>query len=853
MNPADRDGSDRGSAPGSADILATDRLNTLTPGETSSFDSSTEPGASVPLEFGRYRLIRKLGQGGMGAVYYAHDTQLDRPVALKIPRFSAKDDPRILERFRLEARAAAAFLHPNLCPVYDVGQVGETHFLTMAYLEGTPLANAVKDGQPMPQVEAARLVQQIASALAYAHRRGVIHRDLKPANIMIGEGGVPVVMDFGLAHRTQQDVGRLTRAGEIMGTPAYMPPELVEGNVGAMGPGCDIYSLGVILYELITGRLPFRGSMATVLVQILTMEPEPPRTLRADVDLALSAICLKAMAKKPADRFADADQMAAALDAYLQKASATVPTPAAAAPAVAAKPTSPPPGRRRWPFGAIALAALAACVAAACIVLLYDTDYGTVKIELSDPAAQVDIKLDKSIEIAGVGDPVRLRAGEHGLAITGKNYETVAKSFSITRGKETVVKVSLTPTAKIATVLEKSTKSPIVEAAPLPAKKESAPPQAKLPKSTVRPPFDPPGDTAILSLLQGASEAHLLPGIVALVADKDKILSVDVNGYSDVAAKTPIRPDALFSIGAQTRSMTAAALMMLVDEGKVDLDDPVERFLPEFKEIRVAQYLDGKELSRKRPSRPVTVRDCLRHSSGLPAVKGDEQSNLDGAPLRELVREYAKMSLTYEPGSKMVYSSAGYIVVGRILEVVSKMPYEEFLKKRLFDPLDMRDTTFWPNEEQLRRLAKAYREGPNQDELVEIPVRYFRYPLGDRSVRYANSSVGLFSAPEDMSRFCRMMLRRGELDGKRLLSEKSVAEMWNPQQYDATGKVTNYGLGFVAYADAFGQAGWLGTEMVISVDRGLVFVWCMQKSPSASTAQIRSAFRKAAVARYAPK
>ena len=212
MNP----GENPDSKPKSTKDLAADQLSTLSPHDTSPPQTGVDTDSSLPKEFGRYRVIRKLGEGGMGAVYFAHDTQLDRPVALKIPRFSPQDDERILERFRNEARAAAAFHHPNLCPVFDVGQIGETHFLTMAYLEGTSLASRLASGPPMPQVEAARLVQQIAAALAFAHRRGVVHRDLKPANIMIQDGGVPVVMDFGLARRSEPDVGRLTRNGEIL-------------------------------------------------------------------------------------------------------------------------------------------------------------------------------------------------------------------------------------------------------------------------------------------------------------------------------------------------------------------------------------------------------------------------------------------------------------------------------------------------------------------------------------------------------------------------------------------------------------------------------------------------------------
>jgi len=182
---------------------------------------------------------------------------LDREVALKVPRFAADEDPNLLERFHREAKAAATLQHSNLCPVYDVGEVNGSHYLTMAYIKGRPLAEVVRQGQPLPACEAAVVVRQLALALAYAHRHGVIHRDLKPSNVMINEADEPVIMDFGLARQTATGGERLTKAGQIMGTPAYMSPEQADGDEQAMGPGCDVYSLGVILYELLTGRLPF--------------------------------------------------------------------------------------------------------------------------------------------------------------------------------------------------------------------------------------------------------------------------------------------------------------------------------------------------------------------------------------------------------------------------------------------------------------------------------------------------------------------------------------------------------------------------------------------------------------------
>src|SRR5581483_1302271 len=196
---------------------------------------------------------KKLGQGGMGAVYLAHDTELDRRVALKVPGFVAGDPPGVLERFQREARAAAKLHHPNLCPVFDVGQVGGVHYLTMAFIPGRTLARVLRDrGGPMDEMEAARLIRTLALALGEAHRAGVVHRDLKPANIIMSARGEPVILDFGLARRAEDS--RMTATGAALGTPAYMPPEQVEGDPTAVGPASDIYGLGVILYELLTAR-----------------------------------------------------------------------------------------------------------------------------------------------------------------------------------------------------------------------------------------------------------------------------------------------------------------------------------------------------------------------------------------------------------------------------------------------------------------------------------------------------------------------------------------------------------------------------------------------------------------------
>ena len=278
----------------------------------------------------RYEILQKIGQGAMGTVYLAHDWQLDRRVALKVPRLEA--DRSIIDRFYREARIAATFTHPHLCPVYDVGQVNDLHYLTMPFVQGEPLSERLKREGPLPVLKATELVCKIARAVAVAHQAGVIHRDLKPANIMITEEQDPVVMDWGLARRSVSEEPRVTASGVILGTPAYLAPEQIGGESEAMGPAADIYSLGAIFYEMLTGWLPFRGTPGEILRQALTRDPDAPSRHHPDLDPRLDAICLRALAKHPEARFASMRDFAAALEACVI-ADKSVPTMPLSSPA----------------------------------------------------------------------------------------------------------------------------------------------------------------------------------------------------------------------------------------------------------------------------------------------------------------------------------------------------------------------------------------------------------------------------------------------------------------------------------------------------------------------------------------
>ncbi|MFO0877038.1 MAG: protein kinase [Gemmataceae bacterium] len=296
--------------------LPTPAVTPTAPTAGASLVFHTAPSFELSGRFGRYEIGRCLGKGGMGCVYLARDTHLDRQVALKVPFLAAGESSTLRERFAREARAAATLHHPNICPVHDVGTVGEIPYLTMAYIEGATLHEWAT--QPRPVHELLQVCRTVALALHEAHRKGVIHRDLKPSNVMIDLRGEPVVMDFGLARRMQlDDDNRLTSPGMLLGTPAYMPPEHVQPAEMMPTPAGDIYSLGVMLYELLTGRCPFQGQVLSLLARIVSEPPAPPSQWKPGLDPRLDAICLRALAKRPEDRFACMTDLAAALTSVM--------------------------------------------------------------------------------------------------------------------------------------------------------------------------------------------------------------------------------------------------------------------------------------------------------------------------------------------------------------------------------------------------------------------------------------------------------------------------------------------------------------------------------------------------------
>ena len=349
---------------------------------------------------GRYRILRRIGSGGMADVYCAEDSHLGRQVAIKVLHRRFAQDQEFVERFRREAKSAAGLNHPNVVGVFDRGEHEGTYYIAMEFLTGRTLKDIVTSEAPLPQERVIDIGTQILEAAGFAHRHGVIHRDFKPHNVIVDDLGHAKVTDFGIA---RAGASEMTETGSIMGTAQYLSPEQAQGH--AVTATSDIYSIGVMLYEMLAGRLPFEGDSAVaVALKHLSEQPPPISQWRPDVHPALEAVVMAALAKDPSQRWQSAEDLAAALEAARAQiesahnggqdtaAFAPIPMPAddaTAATQVAGAPepvlaptTDPRAGRdreRRWPWVAIGLLTLALIAA-----LLYVILSGTLAAEKKD-------------------------------------------------------------------------------------------------------------------------------------------------------------------------------------------------------------------------------------------------------------------------------------------------------------------------------------------------------------------------------------------------------------------------------------------------------------------------------------
>lgn len=368
---------------------------------------------------GRYRLIRHVGSGSMGDVYEAHDPQLDRRVAVKVPRFDRLSRNRAMftQRFLREARSAAAVRHANICPIYDAGDSEGQVYVVMAFVEGESLETILSRG---PAVEIRRAVQtavQVAEALNAIHQHGIIHRDLKPGNILIDQTGQALLTDFGLA-LSEMNSERITSDGLIIGTPVYMPPEQAAGENSKLSLSADIYSLGAVLYEMLTGQAPFRAPLPELLRRIMLQAPLPPNELRPEIDPALSAIVVKALAKLPADRFSTAAVFADALREWMGSMTSGV--------AMASHEAARPAGRSRQ---LLALSVVSVCtLGLTAMAMFWRTETRTIVGDAEAGSAAAMLHSSADVDSESATAPVSDSPSQHPATLSGKLSITVSSN-----------------------------------------------------------------------------------------------------------------------------------------------------------------------------------------------------------------------------------------------------------------------------------------------------------------------------------------------------------------------------------------------------------------------------------------
>ena len=356
---------------------------------------------------------------------------------------------------------------------------------------------------------------------------------------------------------------------------------------------------------------------------------------------------------------------------------------------------------------------------------------------------------------------------------------------------------------------------------------------------------DVPASPEVTAALQPYLDQFKMAGIIGIIADKTgKLHFKNVLGYADVEAKKPIGEDNVFWIASMTKMFTGASVMMLVDEGKLSLDDPVTKHIPQLSKWMVVEEKDSAHVLLKPLVRPVTIRHLLSHTSGLAGSSEIQQvTGADSTPLKVRALSSVTGPLQWQPGDKYAYGTQSMNIAARVVEIVSGMPYEEFIQKRFFDPLGMKETTFWPSDAQVARLAGAY--GPNKQKngFARGGIGFLNKPLSDRTRRFPEAGGGLFSTTHDIFRYGLMLANDGELDGKRYLSHAAMDELRKEQ----TGKTkVNYSLGYHLRNGMFGHDGAYGTDLSVDPKTGMVAVFMVQCTSGDQWAA-RDGFLRAAV------
>ncbi|MGE5607893.1 MAG: serine hydrolase domain-containing protein [Bacillota bacterium] len=338
---------------------------------------------------------------------------------------------------------------------------------------------------------------------------------------------------------------------------------------------------------------------------------------------------------------------------------------------------------------------------------------------------------------------------------------------------------------------------------------------------------NPPASSEVTAAMQPYLDQYKLAGVIGIIADRNgRVYCKNLLGYADVEARKPISENNVFWIASMTKMFAGASIMMLVDEGKVSLDDPVTKFIPQLDRWMVVEEKDRAHVLLKPLVRPVTVRHVLSHTSGLAGMSELQQvTGSDSTPLKARALASVTGPLQWQPGDKYAYGNQGMNIAARIVEIVSGMPYEEFLQKRFFDPLGMTETTFWPSEAQIARLAGAY--GPNKEKngYTRGDLGFLTKPLSDQVHRFPEAGGGLFSTTHDIFRYGLMLANDGQLDGKRYLSHAAMEELQKKQ----TGTTNvNYSLGYHLRNGMFGHDGAYGTDLSVNPETGMVAIFMVQ-------------------------